>query len=95
MAVKVVISRRVPVDLGPNLRPLLLKLRALAGAQSGYISGETLINVDDREDVMVLSTWNSLDEWKAWQGDSRRAEIENVIDSMLGGPAQYHAYFYG
>ncbi len=95
MAVKVIISRRVPSVLSANLRPLLLKLRALAGAQPGYISGETLVNVDDHEDVMVLSTWNSIDQWTAWKSDPRRIEIENTIDSMLGDSARYGTYFYG
>lgn len=95
MAVKVIISRRVPSVLSANLRPLLLKLRALAGAQPGYISGETLVNIDDHEDIMVLSTWNSIDQWKAWKSDPRRIEIENTIDSMLGDSARYGTYFYG
>jgi heme oxygenase (mycobilin-producing) len=95
MAVKVIISRRVPSALSANLRPLLLKLRALAGAQPGYISGETLVNVQDHDDVMVLSTWNTIEQWTTWKSDPRRVEIENAIDSMLGEPARYGTYFYG
>lgn len=95
MAVKVIISRRVPRALSVNLRPLLLQLRALAGAQAGYISGETLVNVEDHEDVMVLSTWNTIEQWTAWKSDPRRVEIEDSIDSMLGESARYGIYFYG
>ncbi|MBW2187888.1 MAG: sugar biosynthesis protein, partial [Deltaproteobacteria bacterium] len=44
MAVKIIIIRQVPQEKEPEIRPLLLKMRSLAHAQSGYISGETLIN---------------------------------------------------
>lgn len=95
MAIKVVISRRVPAEVAPNLKPLLLKLRTLAGAQPGYVTGETLVNTEDKEDVLVFSTWSSLEHWRAWVEDPRRAEVEDVIDAMLGTPARYKTYFYG
>ena len=95
MAVKVIINRRVPSDLASNIKPLLLQLRGLASEQPGYVSGETLINVDDHEEFVVLSTWRTIDQWKTWQSDPRRTEIEGSVEAMIGSSAHYQAYFSG
>ncbi len=59
MAVKIIIRRKVGKDKEGRLLPLLIQLRALAAAQPGYISGETLRNVDRPDDYLVISTWQS------------------------------------
>ena len=61
MAVKIFIRRSIPEDRTNDLLPLFRRLRNLATNQSGYISGETLKNLDDPSDYLVISTWNSLD----------------------------------
>ena len=95
MAIKIIIKRNVPKGRETELLPLLVKLRSLATAQPGYISGETLRNVDDPEDYLVISTWQSIDEWKAWAANKARAEIQDEIDALLGQKTEYGIYFYG
>ena len=95
MAIKVAITRRVPADLAGNLRPMLLQLRSLAMAQPGYISGETLINADDHEEFLVLSTWTTIEQWTAWAQDARRITIEKQIDDLLGQQTVQKVYFHG
>ncbi len=93
--IKIIIKRRVSKDKEGELLPLLVKLRALATAQPGYVSGETLRNVDDPEEFLVISTWQSLDHWKAWLQSKQRAELQDQIDKLLGEKTQYAAYLYG
>lgn len=38
----------------------------------GYITGETLINIDDPEDFIVISTWKSPEDWKNWLNSKER-----------------------
>jgi heme-degrading monooxygenase HmoA len=73
----------------------LIELRSLATAQTGYISGETLRNLDDPEDYLVISTWQSVDNWKAWAANSQRREIQDKIDTLLGAKTEYGIYLYG
>ena len=75
--------------------PLLLDLRSKAITQPGYISGETLININDLEDYVVIGTWKSADHWKAWEATKERREIQSNIDTLLGEKAAYGIYFYG
>jgi heme-degrading monooxygenase HmoA len=95
MAVKIIIKRKVPKGKEGQLLPLLLELRSKATTQPGYISGETLRNVNDPEDYVVISTWQSMDGWKAWESSKGRVELQNKIDSLLGIKTSYGVYYYG
>lgn len=95
MAVKVIIKRRVPKGKEAQILPLLLDLRAKATNQPGYISGETLINVNDPEDYITIGTWKTLENWKAWEGSKARLEVQNKIDELLREKATYRIYYYG
>jgi heme-degrading monooxygenase HmoA len=95
MAVKIIIRRRVPKEKESKLLPLLVEMRSKATAQPGYISGETLRNVADSEDFVVISTWQSEEVWKAWASSKDRGQIQEKIDTLLGGKTDYGIYFYG
>ena len=95
MAVKIIIKRSVPKDKEPELLPLLVEMRSKATTQPGYISGETLRNVKDPEDYIVISTWQSEEVWRAWVSSKERTEIQEKIDALLGETTDYGIYFYG
>jgi len=95
MAIKIIIRRRVPKEKEAKLLPLLVELRSKATTQPGYISGETLRNVSDPQDFIVISTWQSLEAWKIWEASKGRTEIQNRIDAMLGEKTTYGIYLYG
>ena len=95
MAVKIIIKRSVEKDKESELLPLLIQLRALATAQPGYISGETLRNVENPEDYLVISTWQSMDNWEAWLANKQRAQIQDEVDKLLEKKTEYDIYLYG
>jgi len=94
MAVKIIINRKVSKEKEEELRPLLIQLRALATAQPGYISGETLRNIDRPEEYLVISTWQSVENWKTWASSKERSGIQEKIDSLLGTKTEYNLYLY-
>ncbi len=95
MAVKILIKRRIPADKARPMIPLFKKMRAMATQQSGYISGETLKRLDTPDEFIVISTWNSSDDWKNWLGSADRQKIQDEIDRLLGGETVYEIYHYG
>ena len=95
MAVKIIIKREIPKEKEKELLPLLKELRSKAVAQAGYISGETLMNVDNPEEYLVISTWQSVDAWKAWESSRQREKIHDKIDALLRRKSEYGIYFYG
>jgi heme-degrading monooxygenase HmoA len=95
MAVKVFIKRLVPQDKARAMIPLFRQMRASAATQSGYITGETLKSLDKPEEFMVISTWQSSEDWKKWLQSKERNEVQSNIDELLGGETEYDIYHYG
>jgi heme-degrading monooxygenase HmoA len=95
MAVKVFIRRSVPHDKAREMIPLFRQMRASAATQPGYITGETLRSMDNPEEFMVISTWQSSEEWRNWLKSEERNKVQSRIDDLLGGETQYEIFHYG
>jgi heme-degrading monooxygenase HmoA len=95
MAVKILIKRTIPQSKAKNLMPMFRRLRNLAMNQNGYISGETLSRIDQPGEYLVISTWQSLDNWREWVVSRERSEIQREIDALLGTETTYEIYQYG
>ena len=95
MSVKIFIRRKIPDDRTNDLLPLFRRLRTLATNQPGYISGETLKSVNDPGEYLVISTWQSIDNWREWLVSHDRIEIQNEIDARLEEASVYEIYQYG
>jgi len=95
MAVKVLIKRSVSQDQAKALIPLVRQMRASAATQSGYITGETLRSLDKPDEFLVISTWQSSDDWKKWLQSEERKEVQDKIDDLLGGATDYEIFHYG
>ena len=94
MAIKVLIKRKVSEDREKELGVLLRQLRSLTMGRAGYISGETLRRFDKPGENLVISTWQSPDDWREWVLSRERAEIQDRIDTLLGEKTEYEIYAY-
>ncbi|MCF8106257.1 MAG: antibiotic biosynthesis monooxygenase [Desulfohalobiaceae bacterium] len=95
MTVKALIKRKVPDDKAKKMIPLFRRMRTLAMEQPGYISGETLRNVNQPDEYLVISVWNSSQDWQKWLDSKERQEIQDQIDDLLGGRTEYALYHHG
>ena len=93
MSVKVILFRRVPAHKIDELRPLLLELRSMAMIQRGYISGETLMNENDPEEYIVISSWTTKSRWLEWFGNPQRKELQAKVDALLGRETTHQVYY--
>ncbi len=94
MTVKVLMRRQVPSDKNEELVILLKQLRMLVIHQPGYITGETMNRVDEPGETMVISTWQTVDDYMKWVFSKERAEIQEQIDKLLGEETEYKVYRY-
>ena len=92
MPVKVIIKRKWKIDQPEELLPLLTELRSHAQNQAGYISGETLRSLDDPEDYMVVSKWETADDWKKWLQSKERRDLQGQVDSLIGERTFYEIF---
>ena len=69
--------------------------QAHAKEQPGDISGETLINHDDPREILVISLWQSIENWLKWKNNRERKANETIFERYLEGPTEYGAYVLG
>ena len=92
MAVKIFIRRVITEERTNDLLPLFRHLRSLANNQPGYISGTTLSNLEHPEECLVVSRWESIDDWNRWRQSEQRSSIEQKIEALTGEKTEYNIY---
>jgi len=92
MAVKILIKRSIGQEVAQVVRPLIVELRSHAMRQPGYISGETLKCIDRPGEYLVVSTWQSVNDWHKWLDSQERKMLEDRIDSITGKSTEYMTY---
>ncbi len=94
MAVKVIIERKVKEGQQAQLMNLMRELRTSALFQKGYISGETLRSKDDASKYIVISNWQSVEDWEAWRNHPERHEINRRFESFLVNQEKYSVFVF-
>jgi heme-degrading monooxygenase HmoA len=92
MPVHVVIKRKFKMNQPEKLFPLLSELNSLAKIQQGYISTETLQSTENNEDYLVISKWETEENWDTWHKRKERREIQGRIDSLIGERTFYEIF---
>jgi heme-degrading monooxygenase HmoA len=94
MAVKIFIKRSIPPDKSGKLMSLFQDLRSVAMSQPGYISGETLHSLDNPGEIVIISTWQTVEQWRSWVANKERLKIQDQIDMLLREKTGYEVYQY-
>ena len=92
MTVRVIIEREVEPGREASLQYLMMQARSKALKAKGYISGETLRALDNPNKFLVLSNWNSAEDWKAWESDPERAKLQMEMAPLLLGREKCTVY---
>lgn len=92
---KIIIKRDIREGKEKHFFSLLKNLRSTAILQDGYISGETLICAENKNRVLVISKWESLESWTRWKNDIKRQEIDAKLSELQENPPNYEAYVFG
>ena len=92
MPVHVMVKRKLHIHKPEELLPLLQQLRTRAKEQPGYVEGQTLRNLDDPGEYIVISTWQTADDWKSWVQSKERRDLQGKIDSLIGERTFYDIF---
>jgi len=95
MIVKVLIKRHIKEGKSKVVFRLLNKIRSNAIEQTGYISGETLFNHDDPKKLVVMSVWQSVENWLQWKKNADREAYDEEMKQYLEKPTEYDVYVLG
>ena len=88
----ILIRRTISPDAEKELDHLLKQMRSATPKREGYVSGETLRRVDVPGEILVISTWRSVEDWEEWFRSPERLEIQTKIEMLLKAPSEYAAY---
>ncbi len=94
MAVRIIIDRKVKKGKESDFARMLRELRSKAIPSKGYISGETLRAQDDLHNYIVISTWQSLADWRKWEKQPERKKIQTKIEKLMARPTKTKIYSY-
>jgi heme-degrading monooxygenase HmoA len=86
MAIRVIIQRVIDQGQEARVQQILTQLRSKATQVKGYISGETLRDISNPQKYLVISTWNSLEDWKAWEKNPERKQLREQLNEALRTP---------
>lgn len=95
MTVKVLITRRFKEGKGLELLGKLGQLRGDAMNQPGYITGETIVGLDDPQKLVVIGTWQSPEHWRKWKDNPSRQAHEATLADLLVEPTAYEEFTFG
>ena len=91
MSIKVMITRNFKKMPVPENFQVINKIRKAAMQRKGYITGETLVGIEDYC-VIVLSTWASQADWDNWLDSKERTWLEQGLTPFLTRPATTKVY---
>jgi quinol monooxygenase YgiN len=95
MAVKVIIERRVLPGQERRALEVMRQMRVRCLDEDGYISGETLRDSDDPHNIVVISSWFGLMDWRRWYASEARRDFEHQIRPMLAAPERVRVLLEG
>ena len=73
---------------------VIREIRNEAMKQHGFITGETLVNVDDPENMLVISNWENRNAWDTWDKSEKRVELNPRINELLSEPYSVRIFEY-
>lgn len=68
---------------GADMQPVLLRLRSDAMQYPGFVSAENLINRRDVSIVIVISTWERVEDWEMWENSELRLKLLRETEPLL------------
>jgi heme oxygenase (mycobilin-producing) len=83
MTVRVLIEREVEPGQESRLLQIMTQSRGKAMRAKGYISGETLRSMENPNKFLVISNWNSVEDWKAWEKTPERASLQQDLAPLV------------
>jgi heme-degrading monooxygenase HmoA len=93
MAVSIIIRRTfTDPKKAAELAPLIVRLRSEATAQPGYITGRTFRCLACPGEVLVIRSWNPLEDWQRWLNSDKRKALQDRVDALLGETTEYRLY---
>ena len=95
MTVKILIERKFKEDPSVEEIKTINELRIGAMQRKGYISGETIVDINDQQRIVVISVWTNIADWEAWKNSDERQKLEADLNKNLKQPPIIRPFMLG
>ncbi len=92
MAVTVLIKRKVTTGKDELLKTLYRELIAQAMKQNGYIEAKTMKRADQPDEYLVISIWETIEDWSKWLISETRRSYQERIDALTDSETKFEIY---
>ena len=92
MSFKIIIERKFKEPVSQSVLEIIDEIRIKAIRDRGYIGGETLVNAENGKEVIVVSSWSNVDDWKTWYEKKDWEDLEKQLASKLEEPANVRVF---
>jgi antibiotic biosynthesis monooxygenase (ABM) superfamily enzyme len=75
-----------------DIEPILMRLRSHAMQYPGFVGAENLVSEEDLSVVIMISTWQTIGNWKTWVDSRRTQDLLKEAKSVVMGTARLTAY---
>ncbi len=88
--IKVIVGYKL--KKGADIQPILMKLWSASMTFIGFIGAENLQSEQDASVVAVITTWERVEDWRAWEGSEIRRRILRLAEPLLEEEPKVTAY---
>jgi len=81
--IRVIIERFIAESLEANYEDAAKDTLQKAIRAPGFISGESLKDIQNPRHRFILCNWRSIQDWQIWQQSHERKEIMETLNLML------------
>jgi len=75
-----------------DVEPILMKLRSHAMQYPGFVSAENLVSEEDFSVVVMISTWETIENWRIWVESRITRHLLRQAKEVVVGVARITAY---
>jgi heme oxygenase (mycobilin-producing) len=84
---KIVIEHRTKDrESAKTLVKQIKKVRPIAAKQPGFISSNTYVDAADTRHIIIITTWQTRENWEAWDKSAERAATRPILEPLLAEP---------
>jgi antibiotic biosynthesis monooxygenase (ABM) superfamily enzyme len=75
-----------------DLEPILMKIRSHAMQYPGFVSAESLVSEVDSSVVVMMSTWETIENWSMWAKSRITQDLLRQAEVFLKEKPRITAY---
>jgi antibiotic biosynthesis monooxygenase (ABM) superfamily enzyme len=75
-----------------DVEPILMQLRSHAMQYPGFVGAENLVSEEDLSVVIMISTWETVENWRTWVDSRRTQDLLRQAKSLTMGAARLTIY---